>query len=136
MDTTTNKARRIGISAAIAVFLTVGAQTSAEAQIVTPSGAISSFNPTANLSDRLINQLRATRQDQRDYLALVIKKVENKELEARLVIAVQQYAMKRNAAFPFPYFERALQYEARKRGVILPSLQAFASTATPSHNLR
>ncbi|TWU51817.1 hypothetical protein [Rubripirellula reticaptiva] len=136
MRTTINHTRRIGISAAIAVFLTIGVQTSAQAQIVTPSGAISSFNPTANLSDRLINQLRATRQDQRDYLALVIKKVENKELEARLVIAVQQYAMKRNAAFPFPYFERALQYEARKRGVVLPSLQTVASTAIPGQTRR
>ncbi len=104
--------RRIVCVAAISLSAATWVADSVQAQIVAPSVVVSPNDPMATLSDQLINQLRATRQDQRDYIAIVIEKVNAKKLDTRLIIAVKRYAMKRNPAFPFPYFERALQYES------------------------
>lgn len=98
----------------------------ASGQIVAPQSPIMPGDPTALLSDQLINRLHATRQDQRDFLALVISKVRTGELEAPLIVAVQRYAIKRHSSFPFPFFERAIRFEAAKRGVALPTVDELA----------
>ena len=116
------------IAASVALFAASG---SATAQITTPQGRTLIADRTTTLRDQLINRLRATSEEQREYLAMVVEKVEKGELELKLVIAVERYAMRRKPAFPFPFFERALRYEAHKQGVALPSYHHFLSTASP-----
>lgn len=100
----------------------------ASAQI-TPSRSMSGTTPVATLEEQLTNRLRATTDTQAEYIRLVVKLVDEKKLEARLVIAVEQYALRKNPRYPFPYFERALRYESAKRGVVLVPLRHFQSTA-------
>lgn len=102
---------------------------SASAQI-TPSRSLSGGTaPVATLDEQLINRLRATTDVQADYIRQIVKLVDEKKLESRLVIAVERYALRRNPRYPFPYFERALRYESAKRGVILVPLRHYQSTA-------
>ncbi|TWU46274.1 hypothetical protein Poly51_56700 [Rubripirellula tenax] len=115
----------------IAAATAFGVSTNAAAQIVSPSLTVTPRDPIATLSDQLINRLHATQQDQREYLAIVLGKVKSGALDARLVVAIQRYAIKRNSSFPFPFFERAMQYEAAKRGVKLPTYHEVASTSRP-----
>jgi hypothetical protein len=82
----------------------------------------------STLEEQLRFRLRATAEDQHEYIRIVVEKVRNKELETRLVLAVERYAMRRNRDFPFPYFERALKFEASKRGVFLPTVKQVASS--------
>lgn len=97
---------------------------------ITPSRSLSGGNaPVATLDEQLINRLRATTDAQADYIRLVVKLVDEKKLESRLVIAVERYAIRRNPRYPFPYFERALRYESAKRGVDLVPLRHYQSTA-------
>lgn len=101
----------------------------ASAQI-TPGRSLSGGTaPVATLDEQLINRLRATTDAQADYIRLVVKLVDEKKLESRLVIAVERYALRRNPRYPFPYFERALRYESAKRGVELVPLRHYQSTA-------
>jgi len=44
------------------------------------------------------------------------------------LIAIQRYAMRRNPQFPFPYFERAMRFEAEKVGIDLPPVQLLAGS--------
>lgn len=113
-----------GASFAVALFA-----ASASAQI-TPSRSLSGGTaPVATLDEQLINQLRATTDAQAEYIRMVVKLVDEKKLESRLVIAVERYAIRRNPRYPFPYFERALRYESAKRGVDLVPLRHYQSTA-------
>ena len=98
------------------------------AQITSPRILSAGPNVSANLEEQLVNRLRATREDQRAYIKYVVALTKNKKLETRLVVAVERYAIRRNSHYPFPFFERALKYEARKRGMSLPTVQNFAST--------
>lgn len=99
---------------------------SANAQIVAPQITVTPTDPTGLLQDQLINRLHATREDQRDFLELVVEKVRRGELDAKLVVAVQRYAIKRHSSFPFPFFARAIRFEAAKRGVALPTVDELA----------
>lgn len=112
-------------------MLFVGALFAAPASAqITPSRSMSgSTAPVATLDEQLINRLRATTDAQAEYIRLVVKLVDEKKLEARLVVAVEQYAIRRNPRYPFPYFERALRYESAKRGVVLVALRHYQSTA-------
>ncbi len=102
--------------------------TFASAQITQARILSASPDRTANLTEQLVNRLRAFDEEKRSYVAMVVKKVDEGILDARLVIAVQSYAIQRNREFPFPYFERALRYEAGKRGVPLPTVRQYVST--------
>ena len=99
------------------------------AQITTPRILSADIDPTARLEEQLINRLHATTDDQAEYLRHIVKLVEEGKLEARLVVAIERYALRRNPNYAFPYFERALRYEAAKRGVALATLRHFQSTA-------
>ncbi len=101
----------------------------ATAQITAPRILSADIDPTARLEEQLINRLHATTDDQADYLRHVVKLVEEGKLETRLVVAIERYALRRNPHYAFPYFERALRYEAAKRGVALATLRHFQSTA-------
>ncbi len=92
------------------------------AQIPTvPSGAV--ISKQASLSEYLVNRLRATTDDQQDYVQQVVKLVEDGKLEKRLVLALERYARRRSPYFPLPVFERAMRYEGARRGVAVPALQ-------------
>jgi hypothetical protein len=99
------------------------------AQITTPRILSADIDSTARLEEQLINRLHATTDDQAEYLRHIVKLVEEGKLEARLVVAIERYALRRNPNYAFPYFERALRYEAAKRGVALATLRHFQSTA-------
>jgi hypothetical protein len=43
---------------------------------------------------------------------------------------VESYAVRRNRYFPFPFFERAMQFEAAKRKIALPAVERFATTGS------
>lgn len=100
----------------------------ASAQITQPRVLSAAPDRTANLTEQLVNRLRAFDQEKQSYIAMVVKKVDQGKLDAKLVIAIQSYAIRRNQEYPFPFFERALRYEAGKRGVALPTVRQYAST--------
>ena len=102
--------------------------TVAQAQITPPRNFPAARDQYATLQEQLVNQLRATRHDQQAYIDYVLEQVRLEILDTSLVIAIERYAMRRNRQYPFPFFERALRYEAAKRGVVLPTVQHFASS--------
>lgn len=112
----------------IALFLSAATTQVATAQITGPRILSASSQRFANLEEQLTNRLRATATDQRGFIRFVVNQVRDGRLEAKLVIAIERYALRRNRHLPFLYFERALHYEAERRGVILPAVRQFAST--------
>ena len=100
----------------------------ASAQITVPRTLSANPDRFANLTEQLTNRLHATAQDQRNYIRFVVQQVQTGRLDAKLVVAVERYAMRRNRQLPFPYFERAIRFEANKRGIVLPTDKQFAST--------
>ncbi|MBB3209363.1 hypothetical protein FHS27_005203 [Rhodopirellula rubra] len=109
----------------------IGIVQTASAQITAPRILSADMDSTARLEERLINRLHATTETQAAYIRYVVKLVEEEKLETRLVVAIEQYAIRRNSRYAFPFFERALRYEAAKRGVALTSVRHFQSTAAP-----
>ncbi|SMP37700.1 hypothetical protein SAMN06265222_10111 [Neorhodopirellula lusitana] len=101
----------------------------ATAQITTSRILSAEIDPVARLEEQLVNRLHATTVAQRTYLDLIVKYVEEEKLQLELVVAIERYALRRNPRYAFPFFERALRYEASKRGVELPSVRHFQSTA-------
>jgi hypothetical protein len=104
------------------------------AQITDPRVTSATEGRTATLEEQLINQLRATTEERKAYVRMVVQYTTTGELDPRLVIAIQRYAARKNPQFPFPYFERAMRFEAEKRGIELPPVQLLAgsrSTYTP-----
>lgn len=109
---------------------------SASAQITAPRGFSDGPGSVASLEEQLINRLRATTDQQKGFLRRVSVVVEEGKLEQRLVVAVYRYSLKRNPIYPFPFFERAMRFEARKRGVNLPPVQLIAVTPDFIRSLR
>ena len=97
-------------------------------QITSPRVLSSSRSTSATLEEQLMNRLKATRDDQRAYVRHVVALTKAGKLDRKLVVAVERYALRRNPQYPFPFFERALKYEAAKRRVHLPTVKNFAST--------
>ena len=111
-------------------LLSVAFDSTAHAQITPRRVNTGASGRVATLEEQLVNRLRATTADQRVYIKAVATKVDEKKLDKRLVLAVERYAIRRNRYFPFPFFQRAMRFEAAKRSVILPSVQEVASTRT------
>ncbi len=107
----------------------VGANDSA-AQITEPRITTATDNRTATLEEQLINRLRATTDDRKAYIRLIVDHVNAGRIESRLVIAIQRYSIRKNPGFPFPYFERAMRFEAGKRGIDLPPVELLAGSAS------
>lgn len=100
----------------------VSAASPVSAQIPTlPSRVV--ISKDASLAEYLVNRLRATTDDQRDYVQQIVKLVEDGKLEKRLILALERYARRKSPYFPLPVYERALRYEAAKRGVTVPTIQ-------------
>ncbi|WP_153557367.1 hypothetical protein [Roseimaritima sediminicola] len=107
----------------------------ASGQIVAPQG-FTARDHVASLEDQLINRLRAAEEQQRGYIRRVTAAVRSGQLESRLVVAIYRYSLLRYPQYPFPYFERAMRYEAGKRGVYLPPVQLIATTPGEARSLR
>ncbi|MEM1070685.1 MAG: hypothetical protein AAGG48_27595 [Planctomycetota bacterium] len=112
----------------VVIGIGISFAVSAQAQITEPRTLSATPIRKATLEEQLTNRLRATRDDQKAYIRFVVKRVEEGDLEKRLVLAVEKYSIRRNRYFPFPFFERAIRFEAAKRSVLLPSVQTFATT--------
>lgn len=117
---------------AVFALITLASASIASAQITAPRTLTAEGDRYANLQEQLVNRLRATRDDQQAYINYLIKQVRKGRLETKLVVAIERYAMRRNRDYPFPFFERAIRYEASKRGVALPPVEHFASTRNVS----
>lgn len=85
------------------------------------------------LQETMANNLRATTSEQQEFLRRVDQATDEQRLSPQLVLAVMRYSQRRNSAYPFPYFERAIRFEAAKRNVYLPPVAVIASTALPRH---
>jgi hypothetical protein len=109
-------------------LMSVAINSNVHAQITPRQVNTGASGRAATLEEQLVNRLRATTVDQRAYIKAVATKVDEKKLDERLVFAVERYAIRRNRYFPFPFFQRAMRYEAAKRRVTLPSVQEVAST--------
>ncbi len=119
------------IAVATVLLTFAGFCESASAQITPPRVLSATPNRIATLQEQLNNQLRATSQQQRAYIAFLVQQIRRGRLDPKLIVAIKQKAVARNRYFPFPFFERAIRFEAAKRNVILPPLQQFA-TARPT----
>jgi hypothetical protein len=119
------------LRALISLSLVLICVSSATAQITPPRILSAGVDRFANLEEQLTNRLRATSEEQRDYVKFVVKQVREGKLDTKLVVAIERYARRRHPRLPFLFFERALRYEANKRGVTLPTVKQFASTKTP-----
>lgn len=118
------KCLTIGTAWLLAIALTGHCQ----AQITPPRMLSSEIDRFATLEEQLVNRLRATKDDQKAYIRFVVKQVRNGKLDAKLVVAVERYALRRHRQLPFLFFERALRFEANKRGIALPGVRQFATT--------
>jgi len=58
-----------------------------------------------------------------------VQKTETGELDQARVLAFERYAIRRNPEFPFPFFERAMRFEADRTGVVLPPVRMLANPA-------
>lgn len=101
---------------------------SATAQISVPMSPSGGGTQVATLEQQLINRLRATTADRKAYIRLVVEKTETGALDTGMVRAIERYAIKQNPRFPFPYFERAMHFEAERRGVYLPPVRLLVGT--------
>ncbi len=81
----------------------------------------------AALDDYLISRLRATTDDQRQYVREIVKLVDQNKLEKRVVLALERYARRKSPYFPLPVYERALRVEGFKRGVTVPTLKEIVA---------
>ena len=77
------------------------------------------FNRTSarklSLSDQLKLGLRARNSDDRAYIGRVVQAVERGKIPRRLVNAAYNYARRRRANYPLPYFRRALEILTARR---------------------
>ena len=109
-------------------FSAIAATTTCHAQLTTRRITSATDDKVATLEELLINQLRATTEDRKAYIRMVIQLVDAGTFEKRHLIAIQRYALRRNPDFPFPYFERAMRFEAEKLGITLPPVQLLAGS--------
>ncbi|WP_146517283.1 hypothetical protein [Rubripirellula amarantea] len=105
------------------------------AQITASQVSSGTGSRSATLEEQLVNRLRASAEDQRNYLKYVVKQVELGKIDVKLVVGIERYALRRNPSLPFPFFERAFRYEASRRGLTVPPVRQFA-TAGASGGIR
>lgn len=121
---------RIALHLVATIILFAAATDTCQGQMIAPPAA-SDGTRVATLQEVLVTNLRATRSEQREFLRRVDRAVSERRIDASLVIAVMRHSQRRNPPYPFPYFERAVRYEASKRGLNLPAVAVIASTAVP-----
>lgn len=113
---------------AILVATAMTLADSAYAQLTVPRKLSATPDPIATLEEQLINRLKATTPERKGFVKFVVKRVRQEKLSPALVVAIERKAIRKNRFFPFPYFERAIRFEANKRNVALPPVRQFATT--------
>jgi len=83
--------------------------------VTTPAGQVNLFA----LNDMLVKGLKATREDEKLYIAEVVRLVGEKKLPVALVYASFQYARKRRPDYPFPYFRYSVKTLAKRKNIDL-----------------
>ena len=71
------------------------------------------------LRKQLTQGLRVTRDDQKAFINQIVDLVDQGKLPLGLVYATFKWARKRHPAYPFPYFQRAIQGLAKRYGIDL-----------------
>lgn len=71
------------------------------------------------LNDMLVKGLKATREEEKLYIAQVVRLVGEKKLPVALVYASFQYARKRRPDYPFPYFRYSVKTLAKRKNIDL-----------------
>ena len=115
------------VVAMVGLAVLASASTS-QAQLTTRRVMSATDDKVASLDEQLINQLRATTEDRKAFIRMVVLLVDQERFEKGHLLAIQRYAMRRNPDFPFPYFERAMRFEAEKVGITLPPVQLLAGS--------
>lgn len=64
---------------------------------------------TNALREQLMKGLKAVREDQKNFIRRVVKRVAEKKLSVRIVYASFRYARTQAPSYPFPYFKYALR---------------------------
>jgi len=113
---------------AIVGLAVLASASTSQAQLTTRRVMSATDDKVASLDEQLINQLRATTEDRKAFIRMVVLLVDQERFEKGHLIAIQRYAMRRNPDFPFPYFERAMRFEAEKVGITLPPVQLLAGS--------
>ena len=72
------------------------------------------------LKQALEKGLKARRPSEFAFIRLVVKKVEEGKLPVKMVESTFIWARAKQQLFPMPYFEKAMQIQAKKIGVDLP----------------
>ena len=111
------------------LFVSSTIASNCQAQLTDPRIESATESRTATLEEILINQLRATTDDRKVFLRLIVQLVDSGQFEQVQVIAISRWAIRKNPRFPFPYFERAMRFEAEKRDIELPPVQLLAGSA-------
>jgi len=109
-------------------FAVLASASTSHAQLTTRRVTSATENKVATLDEQIINQLRATTEDRKAFIRMVVLLVDQERFEKGHLLAIQRYAMRRNPDFPFPYFERAMRFEAEKVGITLPPVQLLAGS--------
>ncbi len=73
----------------------------------------------ADLSETLRFGLKCRRPVEFEFVALVVEKVDDKELPRDLVLSMFDYARRKRPNQPFPYFEAGMKKRAEAIGVQL-----------------
>lgn len=84
----------------------------------------------ANLERQLTVRLKATTEDRKAYIRRLVRLVKDGKVELKLVLGLERVAIRRRAAFPFLFFEKAMKVEAGKRGVSVPTVKEYAAANT------
>jgi hypothetical protein len=71
------------------------------------------------LNDMLVRGLKATREDEKLYIAEVVRLVGEKKLPVSYVYASFQYARKRRIDYPFAYFRYSIKTLAKRKNLDL-----------------
>lgn len=74
---------------------------------------------TATLAETLKAMLKCRRQVEKDFVDLVVTKVNQGKLSKELVLNTMTYARSKRDDIPFPYFQTAIRLRAAKIGVTL-----------------
>ena len=72
-----------------------------------------------SLREELVNGLRATRDDQKNFIDHIVTMVDEGKLPVSLVYASFRWARKRRSDYPFPYFKYAVRELAKRKRILI-----------------
>ena len=96
-----------------AIALSMLSMSVCHAQDGSPGGQV------AELKDQLEGGLKARLPHEFVFIAVVVDRVEKRQISTGEVKSIFQWARRKNKVAPFPYFERAMRIVAGRKGVSL-----------------